>query len=123
MRKVLSVGQCGFDHPRIKHMIESNFDVKVDLAHTGHEAIRATANGDYDLILVNRLLDADGSSGVKLIEFLKKQDATASTAMMLVSNYDDAQSEAISAGAVRGFGKNALNNLDTLSALRAALAH
>ena len=121
-KKVLDVGQCGLDHPRIKRLIESSFDATVHLAHTAQEANTLAASDHYDLILVNRLLDTDHSSGVALIESLKASNDTAGIPVMLVSNFPDAQNQAIDAGAVPGFGKNSMQNAKTLSILSTYLA-
>ena len=43
--------------------------------------------------------------------------------MLLISNYVDAQEEAVAAGASRGFGKSALYDNGTAEALRAAIQH
>ncbi len=116
-KKVLDVGQCGFDHRLIKRLIETSFHATVDQADTADEAIRMAKNAKYDLILVNRLLDIDHSPGIGLIDQLKSSDDTASIPVMLISNYPQAQAEAKSAGAVEGFGKSAIQDASTRSAL------
>ena len=51
-----------------------------------------------------------------------KSDAElGSVPMMLVSNYPEAQQQAVASGALPGFGKNALGRPETMTALRAAL--
>lgn len=116
-KKVLDVGQCGFDHRLIKRLIETSFDAIVDQADTTDEAFQLLKNAKYDLILVNRLLDIDHSSGIGLIDRLKASDDTASIPVMLISNYPHAQAEAITAGAVQGFGKTAIQDASTKSVL------
>ncbi len=120
-KRVLDVGQCGIDHPRIKQMIEANFDASVDRAHTAREALGLAERTSYDLIMVNRLLDADGDSGLDLIRSLMKHSATSSAPVMLISNYPDVQHEAIQAGAVQGFGKDAINSAETKEVLTGLL--
>jgi CheY-like chemotaxis protein len=56
-------------------------------------------------VLVNRVLDADGSSGLELIRALKAEEQLRDVPVLLVSNYEDAQAQAVQAGAVPGFGK------------------
>lgn len=121
-KRVLDVGQCGFDHPRIKQMIESTFGASVDRAHTAAETLDLAQQTSYDLIMVNRILDADGDSGLELIKSLKENSATSSTQVMLISNYSDAQHEAVRAGAVQGFGKNAINAAETKEVLSGLLS-
>jgi len=41
--------------------------------------------------------------------------------VMLVSNFEDSQEEAVQRGALRGFGKSALRNPQTLELLKKAL--
>ena len=71
----------------------------------------------YDLILINRLMDADGSPGMDILSTLKSDSATKDVPVMIVSNYADAQDAAVAAGAVKGFGKSALNADSTKEAL------
>ena len=42
--------------------------------------------GEFDLVLVNRVLDADGSSGLDLIRAIKADPDLANVPVMLVSN-------------------------------------
>lgn len=104
-------------------MIESNFDATVDRAHTAPEAIQLACANSYDLIMINRLLDVDRSSGVALVGSLKEEEVTASVPVMLISNYQDAQREAESAGAAPGFGKSALDDSNTIALVSKYLNH
>ena len=69
------------------------------------------------MILINRLLDADGSAGMDVLNSLKSNPASADIPVMIVSNYQDAQDQAVQNGAVAGFGKAALDSADTLEKL------
>ncbi len=109
-RKVLDVGQCHFDHSRISHYLKANFDVEIVQAQSFAESIKLAGESDYDLILINRLLDADHSPGMDILKKLKSDDSTSSVPVMIVSNFDDAQAAAVDEGAVPGFGKA---NLDS----------
>jgi two-component system chemotaxis response regulator CheY len=114
-KRVLSIGQCGFDHGGITRFLQSHFDVSVTEADDEREALDELASKSYDLVLVNRKFDADGSDGVAFIRRLKSgQDGAAGGAadvpVMLVSNHDDAQERAVDAGALPGFGKSQLND-------------
>ncbi|MGI9519233.1 MAG: response regulator [Pirellulaceae bacterium] len=121
MQKVLDVGQCGPDHARIAHLLRQHFDVEVHQAESVDEAIQQIDASPWDLILLNRVFDATGSHGLEMLRSLKSNESTARIPVMLVSNFPDAQTEAVSAGAVQGFGKASLNAPGTLEALRRAL--
>lgn len=71
--------------------------------------------------LINRELDGRFSSrrGLDIIEATASEDESA-PAVLLISNYDDAQQEAESLGARPGFGKSALYDEETGRRLRAA---
>jgi two-component system chemotaxis response regulator CheY len=114
-KRVLSVGQCGLDHGNISRALERSFDVQVVPAGTAAEALEQLRGGEFALVLVNRILDANGGSGLEVI----RQVRAASTApVMLVSNYEEAQQEAAAAGAVPGFGKAAVGRPEMLSRVR-----
>lgn len=81
------------------------------------EAMKKLAERDYALVLVNRLVFADGSEGSRLITRMKSDAAIAKMPVMLVSNYADAQQAAVAAGAVPGFGKAAVYDDGTLDRL------
>jgi len=106
--RILDVGQCGADHPAISGMLRKAFDAEVDGADTHKEALDALRAGRFDLVLVNRVGDLDGASGLSLIRAIKADPALAETPVMLVSNLADAQAEAVAAGALPGFGKSEL---------------
>lgn len=110
-RVVLDVGQCSADHSSIRRLCEG-LGARVERAHTGAEALSRIAAGGVDLVLVNRILDIDGSDGVALItEFLAQ--APQPLSVMLVSNYPQFQQEAVRRGAVSGFGKAELHSAET----------
>lgn len=90
--------------------------------------------GRADLVLVNRALDGDfdAPDGIELIRQLGRPPeaprageavaASAPPAMMLVSNYPEAQASAQAAGAWPGFGKSEVYADTTRDRLRRALA-
>ncbi len=120
---VLDVGQCDFDHENISRMLSESFSADVEQATTSEEALRAVLAGHYDLVLVNRILDADGASGLDLIERLQSHEETRATPVTLVSNYADAQDAAVALGAKRGFGKDTLASPETRDLLASLLGH
>ena len=103
--RVLSVGQCSFDHGSITRTLEHAFDVRVKAAVGKNDALEALRTEAFDLVLVNRILDRDGSSGLDVIRAMKADPELAEVPVMLVSNYGDAQADAVAIGALRGFGK------------------
>src|SRR5437762_11331615 len=107
MQRVLSIGQCGADHAGIAMAIRRHFEAEVVPARTADEALAELRQGTFALVLVNRTLDADGSSGIDVVSRLKNEEGL-EVPVMLVSNYEDSQREAVEAGAVPGFGKAAL---------------
>jgi two-component system, chemotaxis family, chemotaxis protein CheY len=106
-KRVLSVGQCEADHRKIVRTLQP-FDVEVVPADTTEKALAKLREGSFALVMVNRVYDADGSSGLELIRRIKGDPALRDVPVMLVSNHDDAQREAVAAGAAPGFGKSAL---------------
>ena len=118
---VLNVGQCDFDHGNISRMLSEGFSADVQQAATSEEAFCAVQGARFDLVLINRVLDADGASGLDLIRRWLSNNDTRATPTMLVSNYADAQDAAVALGATRGFGKNALTSPETRDQLASLL--
>ena len=117
-KRVLSVGQCVPDHTALTSYLRGNFAaevVKVDLAD---EALDALRKGSYDLVLINRKLDADYSDGLEILRAIKADPQMAAAPVMLVTNYEEHQDAAVSAGAVRGFGKLEYGDPQTAEKLR-----
>jgi DNA-binding NtrC family response regulator len=117
--RILSIGQCGVDHAAISRLFRDEFDLAVDGADSLPETEELFASNTYALVLVNRVLDADGSSGISILQGLIARHP--SVPMMLVSNYPDAQQEAMRHGAVEGFGKSSLHDERTRALLRDVL--
>jgi len=122
VKQVLDVGQCAPDHAAIRHLIERNFAARVVQAHGPQDTLACLAREKFDLVLVNRKLDADYSDGVEIIRQIKSTPDFAGTPVMLVSNYVEHQRMAVQAGAVAGFGKLELGDPETLEKLRQLLA-
>lgn len=116
-KQVLSIGQCAMDNATLKQYVERNFAAKVTPVDLLPQALNALENNQYDLVLVNRKLDADYSDGIELIRTLKGGEKTKTVPVMLVSNLPQYQEEAVAAGAVRGFGKSEYNNPETKATL------
>lgn len=118
MKRVLSIGQCGFDHGNIAGALRRAFGCEVDGADGADDARRRIAAARPDLVLVNRVLDSDGGDGLAIVRDLKQDATTADLPVMLVSNYPEYQAQAVELGAVPGFGKSSLSQPATLDKLR-----
>lgn len=103
--RILSVGQCSFDHGLLSRHLRTNYGAELAAATSIGNALVTLRAGQFDLVLVNRVFDSDGSSGFDLIKAIKADPELAGTPVMLVSNYEDAQIQAQALGAVHGFGK------------------
>ena len=108
--RIALVGHCGFDSGSLSRFAsEAAPDAQV-VRINDQRALDEVA-GAETLMLVNRVLDGRfdvGGSGIALIKAIAGQpDASPA---MLVSNYEDAQREAVAAGALPGFGKSDVGN-------------
>lgn len=121
MKRVLDVGQCSPDHWSIKHLVEGELGGELVQAHHLADALELLRGGGFDLVLVNRKLDADYSDGLEVIRQIKADPQLAGTPVMLVSNYPESQAAAVAAGAEPGFGKAELRTAATREKLAAAL--
>jgi two-component system chemotaxis response regulator CheY len=121
-KRVLSVGQCWADHGGISRTLKQAFGAEVESADDTETALDTLRQGGFSLVLVNRVFDATGASGVDLIRRVKADPDLRDVPVMLVSNYEEAQAEAAAAGAAPGFGKAALVRSQMLERLRPYLA-
>jgi len=121
-RRVLSVGQCFPDQSTITAYLKRQFAAEVQVAGTADEAMSMLFAGPFDLVLVNRIFDEDGESGIEFVKAVKADPTTANVPVMLVSNYADAQQRAANAGAEPGFGKQQLGSDEVADRLRTFLA-
>jgi DNA-binding NarL/FixJ family response regulator len=119
----LNVGQCGFDHRTIATFLADRFNAFVESADTLDETRQALRRDRFDLVLVNRVLDLDGSSGLELIRTLKDDpdQAVGCVPVMLVSDYPEAQQAACELGARPGFGKSELQSAETYDRIKTLL--
>jgi DNA-binding response OmpR family regulator len=116
---VLSVGQCGYDDTRLARVLQVEADAHVDRAHSVEDAKQKIAAKKYDLVIVNRMIEGDGASGVDFIGEMRKVEGA--PCFMLISDYADAQAAALANGAAPGFGKSALGTAEVGQRLRQAL--
>jgi CheY-like chemotaxis protein len=104
-KRVLDVGQCVPDHAAIRRLVERQFGAEVVQAHGPSDTISALRSSSFDLVLINRKLDADYSDGIEILQTIKADPALAAVPVMLVTNYPEHQQAAVAAGAEEGFGK------------------
>lgn len=116
MKKVLVVGHCNMDHPRIASLVEDNFDAKATRAEMMSDTKKFLEEDDFDLLIINRIGAFDQKSGIELIKEIKNEGKSKAS-LMLVTNYQDHMDLAVENGGVPGFGKDALSSKETLKIL------
>jgi CheY-like chemotaxis protein len=116
-KRVLSIGQCAADHAAISRVLERAFGAEVIAAESGESAVLELERQGFDLVLVNRLLDGDSTPGIEVIRQLQHRPCSGPP-VMLVSNLDDAQAEAVQVGATPGFGKASLGQPGMLARVK-----
>lgn len=120
--RLLDVGNCDPDHSTIRRMLTSHFDVDIDRVMFVDEAIKKMTVNQYDLVLVNRLIFADGSEGIELHSRVRDNPAVRPAPIMMISNFKEAQERSVFAGGVPGFGKNSVFDPSTRELLSQYLA-
>ncbi len=118
--KFVLVGHCGPDMYMLRTAVERA------VPGTAIETVNDAASLSVVLskgavLLVNRVLDGDfaGEGGIELIREVSRGDSA--PICLLISNFDDAQEDAVAAGAKPGFGKDDLYEEETARKLREAL--
>ena len=119
-KRILLVGHCGVDGPRLQREIASKFDsVQADRINSMEDLEAAVADG-ADLLLVNREpIGFAPMLGVDVIRQLREEYPDQKA--ILVSDYEDAQEEAAGAGALPGFGKADIGSPKFAEIVRSAL--
>lgn len=121
VRDVVLVGHCGPDAWMLRSFVQSTLPGARVAMVDNWQDLEAQLSSKV-LLLVNRVLEYgfDADDGVALIAQLAARPDP--PAMMLVSNYADAQAAAVKAGARPGFGKAELGSAQTAQRLRDAAA-
>jgi two-component system chemotaxis response regulator CheY len=109
------------DQWSLSRTLQDSFGAEVIAADTPAQALDQMRQENFALVLVNRVFDRDGSSGLDLIRQVKGDKELSRVPIMLISNYTDAQTQAIQAGAEPGFGKSSLGQPQMLDRVRAFL--
>jgi two-component system chemotaxis response regulator CheY len=120
-KRVLDVGNCGPDHAAIRHLLETMFRAAVIQAHGPDDTLALLRRESIDLVLVNRKLDQDYSDGLEIIRAIKADPQLAAVPCMLITNHAEHQEQAVSAGAIHGFGKKQLRDPQAHERLAAVL--
>jgi CheY-like chemotaxis protein len=120
-KRVLSVGQCLPDDAAIRSLIEGEFEASVASAMLAADALDLVHKDAFDLVLVNRKLDADYSDGIEIIRQMKADPQLANVPVMLITNFAQHQEQAVALGAQPGFGKLEYDKPETLAKLAAYL--
>jgi two-component system chemotaxis response regulator CheY len=121
-KRVLSVGQCMPDQSSINRLIRTHFDAEVVAADLPADALARLRSGAFDLVLINRKLDADYSDGIEILKSIKADPQLKSVPVMLVTNYPEHHEAAVAAGGEYGFGKQELGQPATIERLQRFLA-
>lgn len=103
-KRILLVGHCGVDGPRMQSEIGSFLDDADVLRINSAGDLKRAVDEGAALLLVNREpLGFQPKAGVDLIREIHSKHPDQK--MMLVSDYEEAQQEAEQVGAMPGFGK------------------
>ena len=119
-KTVVLVGHCGPDMFMLKTAVGRALPEATIVFVNDTVALSEYLTSD-SLLLVNRELDGgfDRKSGIDLISQIAKQDDP--PIGMLISNFADAQAQAVAAGAKPGFGKSQLYDESTTDILSGAM--
>jgi DNA-binding NarL/FixJ family response regulator len=118
--RILLVGHCGVDGPRLQREIASQLGSAEALRINSMDDLEEACAKGADLLLVNR--EPVGFSplmGVDLIRQLHEEYPDQKA--ILVSDHADAQQEAAAAGALPGFGKADIGSPKFTETIRSAL--
>ena len=118
-RSVILVGHCGIDGPRLQREISSNVP-ETDVVRCNSAAdLDRCCNEGADLLLVNREPVGFDQDGLAIVRQVHEQHPDLK--VMLVSDYPEAQEEAVKAGAMQGFGKSLMGSPQFAEKVKAAL--
>lgn len=119
--RIILVGHCGVDAPRLEEEVSRIIPSADVVSVNSEQDLEAIVDEGADLLLINRELPFgfDTEEGIDLIRDLRAQHP--GVKMMLISDYDEAQEEALEAGAVDGIGKSALGSPEFAETIKRAL--
>ncbi|QDT27012.1 hypothetical protein Pan153_12020 [Gimesia panareensis] len=117
-KRVLSVGQCLPDASALSRFLNKHFEVQIEEADVEQDTLQKLKDTAYDLVMINRKLDADYSDGIELMQKIKNTPDVKPCTLMLVSNYVEYQEQAVGVGAAYGIGKNEYRDPETVARLQ-----
>jgi two-component system, chemotaxis family, chemotaxis protein CheY len=120
-KRVLLVGHCGPDANYLRMAVRSALGQAEIVSAEEMDAMTESIKSGVDLVLFNRELGYgfEPDTGVEMIRLQKQSHAE--LAMILVSNYAEAQAAAVAAGALPGFGKREMGSPRVATLLRSAI--
>jgi two-component system, chemotaxis family, chemotaxis protein CheY len=120
-KKVALVGHCGPDASYLRSAVSGSVRGATILMIDEAARLEKALSDGVDLVLMNRQLDwgFETEEGVELIRQLRTKHPNVKA--MLVSNYPEAQQEAVAAGALPGFGKREIGTSRVTDLLKSAL--
>ena len=121
-KRIVLVGHCGPDGSYLRMTISRAIKGASILMADDEIHLKRLVVEGVDLLLLNRVLDYGFSVdlGVDLIKRLGQEHPNLK--MMLITNYPDAQAEAIRLGALPGFGKREMGSPAVTELLRNAVS-
>ena len=121
-KKIALVGHCGPDSSFMRMAVSSADKTVRVLMADDDETLVKVLNDGVDLLLINRELPYgfDETLGVETIKKIRAHHPAVKA--MLISNYPEAQQEAVKASALPGFGKREIGTPRVTQVLREALA-
>ena len=119
-KRILLVGHCGVDGPRLQREITSHLEDAAAVRINSMDDLRQAVEDGADLLLVNR--EPVGFMPVMGVDLIRElREDYPDQKVMLVSDLPDAQEEAAAAGALPGFGKGDLGSSRFEDTVRKAL--
>jgi CheY-like chemotaxis protein len=120
-KRIALIGHCGPDMSYLRMAVSRAARDSQIIAVDDSAELEQLISDGVDLLLFNRMLDYgfDETEGVAMIRRLRARNPNLK--MMLVSNYVEAQAQAIAAGALPGFGKRELGSPKVAELIRQAL--
>ena len=114
------VGHCGPDMYMLRSAVRQALPDFEIVSINDEETLRGQTGSD-SLLLVNRVLDGDfsTSSGIALMTHLASKGEA--PRWMLISNFPEAHQEAMTRGALPGFGKSSAYARETRGILQRAV--
>ena len=118
-RRVVLVGHCNFDGPRLQEEIRAMAEAPEVLRVNADADLQAVCEESDNLLLINREPVGFEDEGVDIVRDVHKRYP--GQTVMLVSDHSDAQEQAVQAGAMPGFGKRDMGSPKLAEAVRRGL--